>query len=187
MVYVGWIDWEKQLNKFDALIAQLAVQNVYLGEKVKQSMLIRSLPESLSFLWTVASVQPDMTVETLEALIRAELNRKKNSKNLEGLNHNTRIPSKANQAKNQQEDSQKLKRHGNKWRHKKGNSHYYGICGYFKRVRRKRLQDQKIRRKGLANNAMNSSNSNNLNQWNILASRNEIILTTQIVREIFAG
>ncbi len=114
LVYVGGTDWEKQMNKFDALIAQLAAQNVYLGEKVKQSMLVRFLPESVSFLWTVARAQPDVTVEILEALIGAELNRKKNSNNLEGLNHNTSIFPKANQAKNQQENIQKFNRHGNK-------------------------------------------------------------------------
>ncbi len=76
-VYVEGTDWDKHLNKFNALIAELAIQNVYIKEKVKKSMIIRYLPESLSFLCTVASAQPDMTVETLNALIRAELNRKK--------------------------------------------------------------------------------------------------------------
>ncbi len=43
-------------------------------------MLIRFLPESLSFLCIVASAQPDMTVKTFDASILAELDRKEESK-----------------------------------------------------------------------------------------------------------
>ncbi len=62
-------------------------------------MLIQSLPKSLSFLCTVASAQPDMTVETLNALVRGEIDRKENPNSLQGLNLNTNIAPKAKQAK----------------------------------------------------------------------------------------
>ncbi len=58
---------------------------------MKNSTLIRSLPDPLSFLCTVASTQPDMTVEALDALISAELERQRNPNNLQGLNRNMSI------------------------------------------------------------------------------------------------
>ncbi len=154
------------MNKFNAMIAPLVMPNVYSEEKIKKSMLIRSLPESLSFLCTVASSQPDMTVETLEALIRAELDRNKNPNNLQSLNSNTSITPKANQAKKQQGNGQRFNRNGNKGGRKKVNCHYCGKDGQFKRVCRKRLQDRNYQRNNKPNNAPNSNNSNNQNDRN---------------------
>lgn len=47
-------------------------------------MMIRSLPESLSVISTVTSAQVDMSIEGLDALVRAELNLKKNPHNPQG-------------------------------------------------------------------------------------------------------
>ncbi len=107
-------NWDKYLNKVNALIAQLAIQNFYIDEKVKKSMLIRSLPEYLPILCTVASAQPAKTVETLYALIRAELHQKKNPNNLQGLNRNSSITPKASQAKKRHRNGQRFNRNSNK-------------------------------------------------------------------------
>ena len=51
------------------------MQNVAIDDRQKKSMPIRSLPESLSVISTVASSQPDMTIESLDALVRVDLDR----------------------------------------------------------------------------------------------------------------
>ncbi len=119
-MYVEGTDWGKQLNKFNALIAQLAIQNVYIEEKVKKSMLIRSLPESLSFLSIGACSQSDMTVETLDTLNRVKRHGKNNPNNLQGLNSNASTTTKANKSKKQQGNSQRFNRNGNKGGSKEG-------------------------------------------------------------------
>ena len=81
LVYAEGADWDDHLNKFNSLIAQLAVQGVAYDDQTKKSMIIRSLPESLSVISTVASAQNDMTLESLDALVRAEIDRKKNPHN----------------------------------------------------------------------------------------------------------
>ncbi len=129
-------------------------------------MLIRSLPTSLSFLCTFASAQPDMTVETLAALIRAELDRKKNPNNFQGLNRNTSVTPKANQAKNQKGNGQRFNQNGNKGGRKKGNCHHCGKYGHFKRVCRKRLHDRNRQYNNQPNNATNPNKTNNQNQCN---------------------
>lgn len=67
-----------------SIIAQLAMQNVAIDNRGKKSMLIRSLPESISIISTGAFAQQDMTIESLEVLVRAELSRKKNPHSSQG-------------------------------------------------------------------------------------------------------
>ncbi len=74
-------------------------------------------------LCAVASAQPDMTVEALDALIRAELDRKKNPSNSQSLKLNTSFIMKANKAKNQLGNGQRFNRNGNKGDQKKINCH----------------------------------------------------------------
>ncbi len=104
-------------------------------------MLILSLPEYLPFICTIAKAQPDITVETLDVLIRADIDRKKNPNNLQGLNLSTSIAPKANQARTQQGNGRRFNRNGKKGGRKKVNCYYCGKYGHFKRVCRNRLQD----------------------------------------------
>ena len=60
------------------------MQSVSNDERQKKSMLVYSLPESLSVISTLASVQQEMTVENLNALIHAQIDRKKNQHNPQG-------------------------------------------------------------------------------------------------------
>ncbi len=76
LVYVDGSSWDKNLSQFNSLIAQLAMQNVVIDDKQKKSMLIRWLPESLSVISTVSSAQKYMTIESFDALVRAEIDRK---------------------------------------------------------------------------------------------------------------
>ena len=183
-MYVEGTDLDKHLNKFNALIAQLAIQDAYIQDKLKKSMLIGSLSESLSFPCTVPSAQPDMSVETLDALIHAELDRKKNPNNLQSFNRNVSITPKTNQAKNQQGNGQRFNRNGNKGRRKKVDCHYSGKYGHLKRVCRERLQDQNCQRNNQPNNAANSTNSNNQNQRNYFGLNNRNNSKIRTIEEI---
>lgn len=55
------------LNKFNSLIAQLAIQEVAIDDETKEFLIFRSLTESLSFICIVASDQADMTLEGVQA------------------------------------------------------------------------------------------------------------------------
>ena len=55
--------------------------NVAIDDGQKKLMLLRYLPESLSVISTVASAQQNMNIESLDDLVRAELDRKKNPNN----------------------------------------------------------------------------------------------------------
>ena len=83
-MFVEGTDWDQHLNSFNSLIAQLSIQGVDIDNAKKKSMIIRSLPESLHVVATVSSAHADMTLESLDALIRAELDRKKNPHNPQG-------------------------------------------------------------------------------------------------------
>ncbi len=135
------------------------MQNFSIEDNQKKSMLIRYLSESLSFLCTVASAQPYMTHEALGALICAELHRKKNTNNLQGLKRNTN-------SKKHQGNSQRFNKKGNNGGKKKGKCHYCGKYGHFRRVCRKRLQELNRQKNNQPKNAWNSGNSNNQNRRN---------------------
>lgn len=61
---------------FNYLIPHLSMQNVSIENNQKKSILVRSLPEPLSFISTVSISQSNMTIEGLDALVRAELDQK---------------------------------------------------------------------------------------------------------------
>ena len=134
LVYIEGTDWDEHVNKFNALIAQLAMQNVSIDDKQKKSMLIRSLPESFSVISTVASAQSEMNIESLDALVRAELDRKKNPHNKQGMLH-----AKANIAERRNQEmpwaSRNQALHG--LRKKKRKCHHCGKPGHYKRECRK--------------------------------------------------
>ena len=56
----------------------MAVRNLAIDGKQNKSILNRSLSESLTVLFMLASDQADMSIESLCALVRAVLNRRKN-------------------------------------------------------------------------------------------------------------
>ena len=88
-MYIEGTNWDEHNYKFNSLIAQLAKQNVSIQDRQKKSIPIRSRPESLPVICPVSSAQADMTIESLDALIGAELDRKRNSNYLQGLNRNS--------------------------------------------------------------------------------------------------
>ena len=67
------------------------MQNFAIDNRQKKSMLINSLPESLSTISTVSSAPVNMTVESLDALVRAEIDRRNNPHNRQGNNSNQDI------------------------------------------------------------------------------------------------
>ena len=140
--YVEGTDWEKHLNKFNHLISLLAIQNVAIDEKQKKSLLIRTFPESLRVISTVSNCQPDMTVEAIDALVRAELDLKNNpNKSLANESiFQTRL--KANSAQGKFKNRPKSLNRNNSFK-KKGNCYYCGKPGHFKIVCRKRIADEK--------------------------------------------
>ncbi len=71
------------MPEFLNVIAPLSMQNLWIDERQKKSMLIHSLPESLSTISTSPSAQQEITTESFDALIWAELDRKKNPHNMQ--------------------------------------------------------------------------------------------------------
>ena len=66
------------MNKFNTVVAQLALQNVDIFEAEKNSLIIRSLPKSMFVIATVVSATHAMTIEAIDALIRKTIDREKN-------------------------------------------------------------------------------------------------------------
>lgn len=87
LLHVERTEWDAHLNNISSFIAQFSMRNVTSDDRQKKSMLIKSLPESLSAISTVSSAQADLTVERVDALVSAELDHKSNPQNLQGLNN----------------------------------------------------------------------------------------------------
>ena len=57
LMYVEGTEWSEHMNKFNALIAKLAMHNVAIDDNQKKAMLMRSLPRTMSVISTVANAQ----------------------------------------------------------------------------------------------------------------------------------
>jgi len=172
LVYVEGAEWDSHLNEFNSLIAQLAMQEVSINDATKKSMLIRSLPESLSVISTVASAQPTMTIESLDALVRAELDRKKNPNNPQEKAHRARsssiFPPTANYSQRTSWGISKPPRKNNATFKKKGKCFYCGKDSHFKRECRKLQIDSERRPQRSNQNRWNSNwkKNNGKSHWN---------------------
>ena len=160
LVYVEGTDWDEHLNQFNSLIAQLSVQNVEIDDAQKKSMLIRTLPESMSVISTVVSAQAGMSLESLDALIRAELDRKNNPYNPQGKGKDM----KANFVKHGRPGPSRQGPHVQK---KIGKCHYCGKPGHYKRECRKfkAWQDKKDKRNRQGNRPQRGR-GNGQGNWN---------------------
>jgi len=148
LVFAEGADWEEHINEFNNLIAQLAVQEVNIEDKVKKSMLIRSLPESLSVISTVASAQQEMPLENLDALVRAELDRKKNPHNFQGkAGKGSSIIPNADFVKRGRNGFRGPVRRANAAFKKRGNCHHCDKSGHYKRECRKWKKEQATKKK----------------------------------------
>lgn len=63
LVYVEGTVSDEHLNKFNTLLAQLAIKDVAIDDTVKFYMLISILPEALSVISTAGSASEKMPVE----------------------------------------------------------------------------------------------------------------------------
>ena len=133
LVYVERVDGNEHLNKFSSFIAQLAVQNIAIDDKQKKSILIRSLPESLSVISTDAGAQADISIESLDAIVRAGLDCKKNRRDQQVIKQDIGSP-KANLVEKHRRDGLKVNRghqvHG--FKKKKGQCHFSEKPGHYK-------------------------------------------------------
>ncbi len=102
-------------------------------------MLILSLPESLSVISTVSSAQEDMTIEGLDALIRAELDRKRNPRKPQRLNENSINLPKENRAERRNYDQAVPQIRTKKNIKKRRNCHYCGKRSHYKRACRNHI------------------------------------------------
>ncbi len=141
--------------------------DVVIDDKQKKFMLIRSLPESLSVIFTVSSAQTDMTVESLYALVRAEINRKSNLHNHQGkqlIDTKPSIVPRALMAQrrnnlNKYRSQINIERSGGIGK-KKSVFYYSRKPGHFKKVCRRRIADEK--KNGKNNNSWrNNFDKNN--------------------------
>lgn len=67
--HVEGTEWENRLQSYRPVF----YAELFDWRPSEGSMLIRSLPKSLSFMFTVLSPQADMTIEGLHAVFRAEI------------------------------------------------------------------------------------------------------------------
>ncbi len=98
------------MNQFNTIIAQLALQNVTINEAEKKSLIIRSLPKSMSVISTVFSATPTITMDAIDAIVREEIEHEKNPNNQK---RNTKTQPSANTAQRVQHNSNRNNRRGN--------------------------------------------------------------------------
>ncbi len=84
LVYVEGTEWDEHMKQFNTIIAQLALQNINITEAERKSLIIRSLPKSMSVISTVASAAPTMNLDAIDALVREEIERENNTPNQKG-------------------------------------------------------------------------------------------------------
>ncbi len=88
-LYVEGAEREEHMNQFNNIIAQLALQDINVTEAEKKSLIIRSLPKSMSLISTVVSATPTMTMEAIDALVRRDIESEKNPNNQKGSTKTT--------------------------------------------------------------------------------------------------
>ena len=85
-MYVEGCNWDIHLIELNSSISQLTMKNGAIDDRSKNSVLVHSLPESLSVISTVAVARLDMNIESPDDLVRDETYRKNNSPNPQGKN-----------------------------------------------------------------------------------------------------
>ncbi len=83
-VYVEGTEWDEHMHQLNPIIAQLALQNISITDVENKSLIIRSLPKSMSDISTVVSATPTVTMDAIDALVWEEIEREKNSYNQKG-------------------------------------------------------------------------------------------------------
>ncbi len=164
---VCWRDWMGGAHEpIHNITAHLALQNIAITEAELRSLIIRSLPKSMSVISTVVTAIPTMTMDAIDALVGVEIVREKNPNNQK---MNTKTQPSANTAQCIQHNSNRNNRYGNFSNsnnlnpnnpiRKKGLCHVCGKPCHFNRVPRKKIADDKRRQNNSGNQRTNYQGS----------------------------
>ena len=83
------------MNQFNTISPQLALQNINIAEAEKKSFTIGSL-HTMSVISTVFSSTLTITMDAIDALVREEIEREKNTENMEETSNVNLLPTLLN-------------------------------------------------------------------------------------------
>ena len=155
---VCWRDWMGGAHEpIHNITAHLALQNIAITEAELRSLIIRSLPKSMSVISTVVTAIPTMTMDAIDALVGVEIVREKNPNNQK---RNTKTQPSANDRNNRYGNfSNSNNLNPNNPIRKKGLCHVCGKPCHFNRVPRKKIADDKRRQNNSGNQRTNYQGS----------------------------